>query len=32
MLAAEGDPRKVHETLTTEIRKALLEFADGSNG
>jgi hypothetical protein len=31
MLAAENDPRKVHETLTTEIRKALLEFADSSN-
>ena len=32
VLAAENDPRKVHEVLTTEIRKALLEFADGSNG
>jgi len=32
MLAAETDPAKVHEILSTEIRKALLEFADGSNG
>ncbi len=32
VLAAESDPRKVHENLTTEIRKALVEFADGSNG
>jgi len=32
VLAAESDPHKVHETLTTEIRKALLEFADGTNG
>lgn len=32
MLAAESDPVKVHATLTTEIRKALLEFADGANG
>ncbi len=32
MLAAESDPAKVHEILTTEIRKALLEFADGVNG
>ncbi len=31
VLAAENDPRKVHEVLTTEIRKALLEFADGSS-
>lgn len=32
VLAAESDPHKVHEVLTTEIRKALLEFADGTNG
>ncbi|MBI2818135.1 MAG: hypothetical protein HYX72_14465 [Acidobacteria bacterium] len=32
LLAAESDPHKVHEILTTEIRKALLEFADASNG
>jgi len=32
MLAAEGDPRKVHEILTAEIRKALNEFADSRNG
>jgi len=32
MLAAESDSHKVHEILTTEIRKALLEFADGTNG
>jgi len=31
-LAAETDPAKVHEILTTEIRKALLEFADATNG
>jgi hypothetical protein len=31
-LAAESDPNKVHETLTLEIRRALLEFADRSNG
>lgn len=31
MLAAESDPAKVHAVLTTEIRKALLEFADGAN-
>ncbi len=28
VLAAEGDAARVHELLTTEIRKALLEFAD----
>lgn len=34
VLAAESDPRKVHELLSTEIRKALLEFSDanGTNG
>jgi pyruvate/2-oxoglutarate dehydrogenase complex dihydrolipoamide acyltransferase (E2) component len=31
MLAAESDASKVHGSLTTEIRKALLEFADGAN-
>jgi len=30
-LAAESDPGKVHEVLRTEIRKALLEFADSTN-
>ncbi len=32
VLAAESDSTKVHTMLTTEIRKALLEFADGANG
>jgi len=32
VLAAESDARKVHDILSTEIRKALLEFADGGNG
>jgi len=31
VLAAESDPVRVHEILATEIRKALLEFADGAN-
>jgi hypothetical protein len=31
VLAAESDPTRVHEILATEIRKALLEFADGAN-
>lgn len=31
VLAAETDPAKVHEVLRTEIRKALLEFADNPN-
>jgi hypothetical protein len=31
MLAAESDPAKVHAILTAEIRKALLEFADGAD-
>mgnify|MGYP001039313779 CR=1 FL=1 len=31
LLAAETDPAKVHEVLRTEIRKALLEFADSTN-
>ena len=31
VLAAETDTRKVHESLTVEIRKALNEFADGRN-
>lgn len=30
LLAAEGDPRQVHELLATEIRKALVEFADAN--
>jgi hypothetical protein len=30
VVAAEGDPRRVHELLATEIRKALLEFADAN--
>ena len=30
VLAAEGDARQVHELLATEIRKALLEFADAN--
>jgi hypothetical protein len=32
VLAAESDPVKVHTILITEIRKALLEFADVANG
>ena len=34
VLAAESDPRQVHELLSTEIRKALTEFSDanGANG
>jgi hypothetical protein len=34
VLAAETDPRRVHELLSTEIRKALTEFsnADNTNG
>ncbi len=31
VLAAESDPARVHEILAIEIRKALLEFADGAN-
>jgi hypothetical protein len=31
-LAAESDPAKVHAILTTEIRKALLDFAHAANG
>jgi hypothetical protein len=31
MVAAEPDASKVHAALTTEIRKALLEFADAAN-
>jgi hypothetical protein len=31
VVAAETDSAKVHNILTTEIRKALLEFADGAN-
>jgi hypothetical protein len=31
VLAAESDPRKVHEMLTVEIRQALVEFADGND-
>jgi hypothetical protein len=30
VLAAEGNPARVHELLTTEIRKALLEFGDAN--
>jgi hypothetical protein len=30
VLAAEGNPRQVHEMLATEIRKALTEFADAN--
>jgi hypothetical protein len=30
VLAAETNPRQVHELLTTEIRKALLEFSDAN--
>ena len=32
MLAAESDATRAHDILATEIRKALLEFADGVNG
>ena len=32
MLAAESDATRAHEILATEIRRALLEFADGVNG
>jgi len=30
VLAAETDPRQVHELLSTEIRKALTEFSDAN--
>jgi pyruvate/2-oxoglutarate dehydrogenase complex dihydrolipoamide acyltransferase (E2) component len=30
VLAAETDPRRTHELLSTEIRKALTEFSDGN--
>ena len=30
VLAAESDPRRTHELLSTEIRKALTEFSDGN--
>jgi hypothetical protein len=30
VLAAESQPRRVHELLTTEIRKALMEFGDAN--
>lgn len=30
MLAAETDPRRTHELLSTEIREALTEFSDGN--
>jgi len=30
VLAAETDPRRVHELLSTEIRKALTEFSDAN--
>jgi hypothetical protein len=30
VLAAETDPRQVHELLSTEIRKALMEFSDAN--
>jgi hypothetical protein len=32
LLATESDAARVHEILTTEIRKALLEFSDSQNG
>ena len=32
MIAAESDPHRVHEILTTEIRKALFKFADDHKG
>ncbi len=32
MLAAESDTHRVHEILTTEIRKALFEFAGSPKG
>ncbi len=32
VVAAESDASKVHEILIVEIRKALLEFADSTNG
>jgi hypothetical protein len=31
LLAAETDPARVHELLTTEIRRALQEFADANS-
>ncbi len=31
LMAAESDPARIHEILTTEIRKALLEFSDTQN-
>jgi len=30
VLAAESDPSRVHELLSTEIRKALTEFSDAN--
>ncbi len=30
VLAAEGDPRRVHKLLSTEIRKALTEFSNAN--
>jgi hypothetical protein len=30
VLAAETDPRQVHELLAAEIRKALTEFSDAN--
>src|SRR5579862_9194272 len=30
VLAAEGEPSRVHQALSTEIRKVLLEFADAN--
>jgi len=30
VVAAESDPRRVHELMSTEIRKALTEFSDAS--
>lgn len=32
MLAAEADPARAHEILSMEIRRALNEFAEASNG
>jgi hypothetical protein len=31
-LAAESDSAKVHEILTTEIRKTLVDYADDADG
>jgi hypothetical protein len=31
VLAAETDPRRVHDLLSTEIRKALTEFSNAND-